>query len=89
VVYKIIEGVCVALHVARTAPPAPKPSPQPPTAEQAARIVNESWRDPDWGTLVWTAMPTRVRRGEQCAIRLSLVDLAEGRETYVHLVRAL
>ena len=62
-------------------PPAPKPNPQPPTAEQAARIVTESWRDPDWGTLVWTAMTTGVRRGELCAIRLSSVDLAEGRET--------
>jgi hypothetical protein len=26
-------------------PPAPKPNPRPPTAAQAARIVNESWRD--------------------------------------------
>jgi len=62
-------------------PPAPKPNPQPPTAPQAARIVTESWRDPDWGTLVWTAMTTGVRRGELCAIRLSLVDLVAGRET--------
>jgi hypothetical protein len=39
-------------------------APRPPTAAQAARIVNESWRDPDWGALVWTAMWTGVRRGE-------------------------
>ncbi|QNG55119.1 site-specific integrase [Pseudonocardia petroleophila] len=62
-------------------PPAPKPNPQPPTAAQAARIVKESWRDPDWGALVWTAMTTGVRRGEMCAIRVSSVDLDEGRET--------
>jgi integrase len=62
-------------------PAAPKPNPQPPTAGQAARIVTESWRDPDWGTLVWMAMTTGVRRGELCAIRLSSVDLAVGRET--------
>lgn len=62
-------------------PPAPKPNPQPPSAAQAARIVNESWRDPDWGALIWTAMTTGVRRGEMCAIRVSSVDLDEGRET--------
>lgn len=32
-------------------PAAPKPNPQPPSPEQAARIVNEAWKDPDWGTL--------------------------------------
>jgi integrase len=69
-------------------PPAPKPNPQPPTAAQAARIVNESWRDPDWGALVWTAMTTGVRRGEMCAIRVSSVDLEEGRET-IWLRRAI
>ena len=62
-------------------PPAPTPNPQPPTAGQAARIVAESWRDPDWGALVWTAMTTGIRRGELCAIRLSSLDLASGRET--------
>jgi integrase len=62
-------------------PPAPKPNPQPPTAAHAARIVNESWRNPDWGALIWTAMTTGVRRGEMCAIRVSSVDLDEGRET--------
>ena len=56
-------------------PAAPKPNPQPPTAEQAARIVNEAWRDPDWGTLIWTAMTTGMRRGEICALRWSDLDL--------------
>lgn len=56
-------------------PAAPKPNPQPPTAEQAARIVNEAWRDPDWGTLVWTAMTTGMRRGEICALRWHDLDL--------------
>ncbi len=28
-------------------PAAPKPNPQPPSPEQAARILNEAWRDPD------------------------------------------
>jgi integrase len=69
-------------------PPAPKPNPQPPTAEEAARIVNASWRDPDWGTFIWAAMTTGARRGELCAIRLSGVDLTAGRET-VWLRRAI
>ncbi|MCF7547412.1 tyrosine-type recombinase/integrase [Pseudonocardia sp. WMMC193] len=69
-------------------PPPPRPNPQPPTAAEAARIVNESWRDPDWGTLVWTAMTTGARRGEFCGIRVSAVDLDEGRET-IWLRRAI
>jgi len=69
-------------------PPAPKPNPQPPTAPQAARIVNESWRDQDWGSLIWTAMTTGVRRGEMCAVRASSVDLDQGRET-IWLRRAI
>lgn len=43
--------------------------------------MDESWRDPDWGALVWTAMTTGIRRGEMCAVRVSAVDLDEGRET--------
>ncbi len=64
-----------------TPPAAPKPNPQPPSAREAARIIEESWKDPDWGALVWTAMTTGARRSELCAIRLHSVDLDEGRET--------
>jgi len=60
-------------------PPAPpKPDPHPPTAEQAARIVAEAWKDPDWGMLVWLAMVTGARRGELCAMRWDRVDLTAG-----------
>ncbi|MDT7653662.1 MAG: integrase, partial [Pseudonocardiales bacterium] len=38
------------------APPQPAPDPNPPSPTQAARIVGEAWRDPDWGMLVWLAM---------------------------------
>ncbi|MGE0297963.1 tyrosine-type recombinase/integrase [Pseudonocardia sp.] len=62
-------------------PPAPKPNPQPPTPAEAARIVTEAWRDPDWGALVWTTMTTGARRGEICAIRRSSLSLDQGRET--------
>ena len=66
-------------------PPAPKPNPQPPSAEDAARIVNESWGDPAWGTLVWTAVTTGMRRGELCALRVSSVDLTHGAHAHLKL----
>ncbi len=59
-------------------PPQPKPNPQPPTAEQAARILNEAWKDPDWAVLIWLTMVTGFRRGELCAIRWRHLDLAAG-----------
>lgn len=61
------------------APPAkPPPDPQPPLAPEAARILNEAWRDPDWGALVWLFMTTGARRGELCALRWSSVNLESG-----------
>lgn len=59
-------------------PSAPPPDPQPPTADQAVRLLAESWRDPDWGALVWLTMTTGVRRGELCALRWKHVDLTTG-----------
>jgi integrase/DNA-binding transcriptional regulator YhcF (GntR family) len=59
-------------------PAAPKPNPEPPTSEEAARIVNEAWSDPDWGTFVWLAMVTGMRRGELCALRWKHVDMSTG-----------
>src|SRR5882757_7597632 len=63
-------------------PAARRPDPQPPTAEEAARLIKESWHDPDWGTLVWLTMTTGARRGELCALRWSHVDLANGTVTF-------
>jgi integrase len=60
------------------APAAPKPDPRPPSAEEAARIVVEAWKDPDWGMLVWLAMVTGARRGELCALRWDRLDFASG-----------
>ena len=62
-------------------PPARRPTPQPPTPEEAARILNEAWRDPAWGSLLWVAMTTGARRGELCAVRRSSLNLDPGRET--------
>ncbi|MGH3816637.1 MAG: tyrosine-type recombinase/integrase, partial [Pseudonocardiaceae bacterium] len=60
-------------------PAAPVPHPHPPSAPEAARIVNEAWKDPDWGTLIWLAMTTGARRGELCALRWSRLDLTPDR----------
>lgn len=65
--------------ISQAAPPSvPKPDPQPPTVEEAARIVNESWKEPDWGALVWLAMVTGARRGEISGLRWAHVDLDAG-----------
>ncbi|MFC4945651.1 tyrosine-type recombinase/integrase [Pseudonocardia sp. GCM10023141] len=58
-----------------TPPAARTPDPRPPTTEQAAQILAEAWRDPDWGALVWLTMTTGARRGELCALRWSHIDL--------------
>jgi integrase len=56
-------------------PAAPTPNPSPPDAGEAARLVSEAWKDPDWGTFIWVAMTTGARRGELCNLRWSKVDL--------------
>ena len=56
------------------APTQPRPEPDPPTPQQAARIVEEAWADPDWGMLVWLGMTTGARRGELCALRWDRLD---------------
>jgi integrase len=59
-------------------PTVPKSDPQPPSGHEAARIVVEAWKDPDWGMLVWLAMVTGARRGELCALRWDRVDFTTG-----------
>jgi len=49
-------------------PAAPRPDPQPPTAQEAAALVAQCWRA-GFGPLVWLAMTTGARRGELCALR--------------------
>jgi integrase len=57
-------------------PPVPHPEPQPPTAEEAARLVTAAAAsDPDWGAFVWTKMTIGARRGEMCALRWSHLQL--------------
>lgn len=60
-------------------PSLPHPDPTPPTAQEAARLVERAWSsDPDWGALVWTLMTTGARRGEICGLRWSHLDLTTG-----------
>ncbi|NJC70823.1 tyrosine-type recombinase/integrase [Planosporangium thailandense] len=59
-------------------PSLPHPDPHPPSLDEAARIVEAAWADPDWGTLIWLAMTTGARRGELCALRWQHVDLDAG-----------
>lgn len=69
-------------------PPAPeKTTPDPPSAEEAAAILNESWKEPAWGTLLWLVMVTGCRRGELCAVRWSDVDLDRGRVAIERSIR--
>ena len=49
--------------------------PNPPTADQAAAILNAAFPDVMWGCLLWLAMTTGARRGELCAMRWDLLDL--------------
>lgn len=65
--------------IEQTEPPSvPRPNPSPPTAEEAAAILTEAWKDPDWGVLIWFAMTTGARRGEVCGLRWSHLDLDAG-----------
>jgi integrase/DNA-binding transcriptional regulator YhcF (GntR family) len=67
-------------------PAAPRGNPRPPTPEQAAKIINEAFKDPDWGVLVWLTMITGQRRGELCGIRWYHVDLDNA---VLHLEKAI
>ena len=53
-----------------------RPEPDPPTSAEAARLSEEAFgMDEDWGTLVWLAMTTGMRRGELVALRFKRLDL--------------
>ena len=58
-------------------PKQPAPDPEPPTAAEAARLIEAAWLEDDgWGVLVWLVMFTGMRRAELAALRWSDVDLA-------------
>ncbi|PSL08193.1 DNA-binding transcriptional regulator YhcF (GntR family) [Haloactinopolyspora alba] len=79
----------ISVNPASTAePPAPaRSNPDPPSPEEAARIVTAAWdSDADWGMLVWLTMVTGYRRGELCAIRWEDIDLPN---RVLHLSRSI
>jgi integrase len=43
-------------------PSPPVPKPDPPSPEEAARILNEAWKDLDWGLFLWLAMTVGASR---------------------------
>lgn len=55
--------------------PSPKHTePDPPSAAEAAALLNEAWADPEWGLLLWVTMITGPRRGEVSALQWRHID---------------
>jgi integrase len=51
-----------------------KTRPDPPNAAEAAALLTEASREPEWGLLLWLTMVTGCRRGELCSLRWRHVD---------------
>jgi integrase len=60
------------------APTAERTEPDPPSADEAARLLNHAWSDPEWGLLLWLTMLTGPRRGEISALRWRHTDFERG-----------
>lgn len=60
-------------------PPHPrKREPDPPSPEQAARLLNLVWaEDEEFGLYLWTALTTGARRGEVTALRENRFDFTQ------------
>jgi integrase len=70
-------------------PRIPTPNPDPPSPEDAARIVAAAWfEDVEWGLLVWLLLVTGARRGEILALRWENLDLGMGVLSIRHSVDA-
>jgi integrase/DNA-binding transcriptional regulator YhcF (GntR family) len=66
-------GVNVAANI--DPPSAPRREPDPPTAREAAAVLNDAWkRSFDWAVYLWLAMVTGSRRGELCGLLWRDVD---------------
>src|SRR3712207_7276660 len=58
-------------------PSLPHPDPRPPTAEEAARLVQSAWsRHPDWGALVWLTMTTGARDRKSTRLNSSHANIS-------------
>jgi integrase len=60
------------------APSPERTEPDPPSADEAARLLNAAWSDPEWGLLLWLTMLTGARRGEISALRWRHIDFEPG-----------
>jgi len=60
------------------APSPERTEPDPPNADEAARLLNHAWSDPEWGLLLWLTMLTGPRRGEVSALRWRHIDFDRG-----------
>jgi integrase len=60
-------------ELAKSPSPA-KTEPDPPSAAEAATLLNDAWTDPAWGLMLWLVMVTGCRRGELCALRWRHLD---------------
>jgi integrase len=60
------------------APSPNRPKPDPPSADEAARVLSAAWEEPDWGLLLWLTMITGRRRGEVSGLRWRHVDFERG-----------
>jgi integrase len=71
----------------RSVPGRRHPSPNPPSAADAARLLDAAFGLDDWGALVCLVMTTGMRRGEVCALRWRDVDFdtetVEVRRSYI------
>ena len=57
------------------APTPRRTRPDPPSPQEAAALINDAWRDPEWGLLLWLTMVTGCRRGELCSLRWLHLDV--------------
>ncbi|GAA4539303.1 hypothetical protein [Pseudonocardia xishanensis] len=57
------------------APSPQRTEPDPPGADEAARLLNAAWSGPEWGLLLWLTGP---RRGEVSALRWRHIDFERG-----------
>ena len=75
---KACSGAVAAANSSATAAARMATEPDPPSAAEAAALLNAAWSDPEWGLLVWLTMLTGPRRGEISALRWRHVDLDRG-----------
>lgn len=70
----------VGVNVANAidSPTVPTRDPDPPSAEEAAKVLSWAWkRDPEWATYLWLAMVTGCRRGELIGLQWADVDFGK------------